>query len=72
MRITLSIGALSFKIHETIETIGCMYKSGSDVKRCLDRMTEITFLKPKPKMGDNEVTPSQDIVDTKIFTYQIR
>ena len=34
-------------------------------------MKEIALPKPKLEMGDDGVTPSQDLVDAKIFEYQI-
>ena len=46
------------------ETIGHTHKNV--------RMKEITFLKSKTEMGDDEFTPSTDMVDIKIFKYQIR
>ena len=35
-------------------------------------MKEITFQKPNPKMRDGGVTLSIDMVDVKIFEYQIQ
>ena len=34
-------------------------------------MKETTSPKPKPDTGDAGFTPSQDMMDTKIFEYQI-
>ena len=71
VRIALFIDALSATTHKITEIIRCTYKNINNVKRCLDRMKDITLRKPKPYMGDNGVTSSKDLVETKIFKYQI-
>ena len=71
MCIDLAVDAFFVTMTRLTEMIGNMYKISSNTKRKLARMKEVTFLKTKTEMGDNKITPSQDMVDTKIFEYQI-
>ena len=71
MRGSLTIGVFSVMIRKMRELICRTYKNDIDMKRCMDGMKEIALPKQTSDMGDNGVTPSQDLVDAKIFEYQI-
>ena len=69
---SLPIDELSIIMRDMVEMIGRTYKNGSYVKRCVDRMKEITSPRPKTDMEEYGVTRSKYMAEAKIFEYQIQ
>ena len=63
----LAIDMSSVMMCNMTEIINRTYKNDSNMKRCRDRMKEISLPKPNPEVRDNRVTPSHDLVDAKIL-----
>ena len=67
-----TIEKFSVVMRKMTEIIGRTYRNSSNLKRCMDGTKEIALPKTKPEIGDDGVTSLQDLVDAKIFKYQIR
>ena len=61
-----------FTMLNMTELIGLTSKNDSNVRKFLDMTKEIALPKPNLDMVDDGFTPSQDLVDTKIFKFHIR